>query len=271
LDKTNFLYVKNAILCDLMRIFCLLCILSLSAPVAYAYPEYPPFEQTQFADDFGMFRWWNYCWWRVFDPDIYVLCYPDGSIFLQYPDGRVIRASQEDIERLFAGRGRRREGRGGRVTPRLGPALGDGFRLSDVYGGRFFRFDGNSGLGRFNLPSGTGVFRFDRFGNPITGDFGGRDSGDEDDDSGSRSSGSSSSTRFGGRSSSGSNGSWRFSGDGSGGRFSGTRMHDIFYEPLGLYRCDSIHDSIDGGIFGPIPCTSYPGVFGPKVEFGRTN
>jgi hypothetical protein len=23
-------------------------------------------------------------------------------------------------------------------------------------------------------------------------------------------------------------------------------------------------------MFGPIPCTSYPGVFGPKVEYGRT-
>ncbi len=256
--------VKNAILLGLMRILSILTILGIispSAPIAYAYPENPPFEQTQFAEDYGMFRWWESCWWRVFDPYVYVQCMPDGQVFLLYPDGSSHPASQEDLARLFSSMADGRRGRSGanrlgllRGPPRstawrLSPAPGDGFRLSDVYGGRFTRFE-VSGLPRFNLPSGTGVFSFDGFGNRIPSNFTGFDFGDNDGDSDSR-------------------GTWRFGGDGSGGRFSGTRMHDIFYKPL-FGGCESIHDSRDGGMFGPIPCTSYPGVFGPKVEYGRT-
>lgn len=34
-------------------------------------------------------------------------------------------------------------------------------------------------------------------------------------------------------------------------------------------KCESIHDSIDTGIFGPAPCTWYPGVFGGVPDVGR--
>lgn len=46
-----------------------------------------------------------------------------------------------------------------------------------------------------------------------------------------------------------------------------SRMDDFFYGPLGLFGCDSISDSRDGGIFGAIPCTSYPDVFGPVPAY----
>ena len=161
----------------LLSILTILGISSLNAPAAYAYPEHPAFEHTQFAEDFGMFRWWESCWWRVFDPNIYVLCQPDGDILLVYPDGSVHPASEEDLTRLFASVGDDRRGRSGANrlglfqpprapqsrSPRLSPAQGDGFRLSDVYGGRFTRFDGStSRFPSINLPSGgTGVFSFD--------------------------------------------------------------------------------------------------------------
>lgn len=303
-----------------MRIFCTLCTLCTlcaSLPHAYAYPEYPAFEQTQFAEDFGMFRWWESCWWRVFDPYVYVLCDPNGEVFLVYPDGSTLPASQEDLARLFSLDGRRGfggiggaggvggggvgglRGRSGanrlglfrpptqpRTTSRptarrLSPAPGDGFRLSDVYGGKFTRFDG-SGFPEFRVPSGTGIFSFDGSGNPLDIDFGSLNQGNRNTDSGNRGSGSSSSTgngsrfRFG----QGSSSSRGFSiGDrdaegrsniglieylrqnGSGNAFAdpngGTRMHDIFYKPI-IGRCRSIYDFIDGGMFGPIPCTSHP-------------
>ena len=277
-----------------MRILSILILLSLSAPTALAYPEYPAFQQTQFAEEFGTFRWWQSCWWRVYDPYVYVLCQPDGQILLVYPDGSLHPASQQDLARLFSLsteggglRGRKGANRLGLFRPptrprttsrlsarRLSPAPGDGFRLSTIYPGRFLRPDGSRFS--FTIPSGTGVFSFDGFGSRFQGDFrpfvprdtdtgrdrdsgdglGGRDRGDRTDDN--------------------NNARWRFGRDGTGttrlaregGRFQGSCMHPIFYKPV-LGRCQSIYDSIDGGMFGPIPCTSYPGVFGPRTGFVR--
>lgn len=240
-----------------MRFFSILLLLSLSTPV-YAYPEYPPFTQTQFRDDYGMFRWWESCWWRVVDPYVYLLCGDGGEISIVYPDGTVGPASAVDLNRLFSQSG----GASSFNAPpaprttirfsegRLTPAPGDGFRLSDIYG----QFP------QFNVPSfsfdfdsyasyGTGVFRFDssgRFLGSLSGTSGGFSFGSQS--TSSDNGGSTTSTR-------------------SGNRFEGTRMSDFFYEPIGLIGCNSIQDSRDGGIFGPIPCTSYPGVFGPKVEY----
>lgn len=45
---------------------------------------------------------------------------------------------------------------------------------------------------------------------------------------------------------------------------------DFLTRPLDL-GCDSINDTRDGGIFGPIPCTNYPGVLGPVPEYGRAS
>ncbi|MBT4120110.1 MAG: hypothetical protein HOG89_04170 [Candidatus Peribacter sp.] len=279
----------------LLSILTILGISSLNAPAAYAYPEHPAFEHTQFAEDFGMFRWWESCWWRVFDPNIYVLCQPDGDILLVYPDGSVHPASEEDLTRLFASVGDDRRGRSGANrlglfqpprapqsrSPRLSPAQGDGFRLSDVYGGRFTRFDGStSRFPSINLPSGgTGVFSFDGFGNRFSGDFRPGDvntdfdgfnfSGrDRDSDSGGFDF-SREEREFGGfeigereeedRSNIGLINYLRQHGtaDAFADPDGGTRMHDIFYKPI-MGRCQSIYDSIDGGMFGPIPCTSHP-------------
>jgi hypothetical protein len=219
-----------------MRIIAILCLLGLQAPIAHAYPESPPFEQTQFSEDFGVFRWWRSCWWRVFDPNVYLIFQPDGEVLLLYPDGTVRVATEEGLARLYVS--------------------GDGFCLSDVYGGTFTRFGGSStsggpnGFGGFRGygdSSRTGVFSFDGSGNPID-----RDSND---------------FRFGGEDTDRSDAGWRFGGDGSGGRFASTRMDDFFYEPLGLVGCDSIYDSKDGGVLGPIPCTSYPNVFGDVPKY----
>lgn len=284
-----------------MRILSILCILGLWAPTAQAYPEQPAFERTQFAEDFGMFRWWESCWWRVFDPYVYVLCDPNGQVMLVYPDGSTHPASAEDLARFFSSVGDERRGRKGanrlglfrpplrptsRLTARrLSPAPGDGFRLRDVYGGGFTRFDG-SGFPQFNLPSGTGVFSFDGFGNRFSGDFRPGDFSLPDIDVDVDSNG----FDFSGRDRDSGSGGFEFSGTdrefggfelgeredpdrsniglieylrqhGTADAFAdpngGTRMHDIFYKPI-IGRCRSIYDSIDGGMFGPIPCTSHP-------------
>lgn len=54
------------------------------------------------------------------------------------------------------------------------------------------------------------------------------------------------------------NGGGFFSSDNS------PRMHEVFYKPLGLFTCQNIYDEQEGDIFGPVPCTSYPGVFTEK-------
>lgn len=297
-------------------------LLAVASP-AYAYPEYPPFEQTQFADDLGMFRWWESCWWRVFDPYVYLQCDPGGDIFIVLPDGTVTEASDSDLDRLY------RESNGvvsfnapGTSGSRLGvsrffpsrtsAAPGDGIRLSDYYGGTFTRFDGNGSSSGLFGNSGTssnssGVFRFSGTRNDVNRQtilgFDVLNSGDLEP-TGVFTAGSDGvlrpSTTF--RFSDGSNdyqnngNTFRFSGDNSGpqriagqevptsagagstGAFSGgdgffsennlrTRMDDFFYQPLGLIGCTSIDDSRDGGIFGPIPCTSYPGVLGPVPRY----
>ena len=275
-----------------MRFFCILCILGLNAPLAHAYPEYPPFEQTQFADDFGVFRWWQSCWWRVIDPNVYLICQSDGQILLLFPDGTIRAATEEELKKLFSlspvegMRGRKGVRQYSRDSERrLSPATGDGFRLSDVYGGTFTRFGGGSsstgvfrGFGGFGGSGGrfggfgglgTGVFSFDRDGNPIDRDSNGYSFGDRDYDRNTdtwRFGGDGSGGRFSGTDRDRNTDTWRFGGDGSGGRFSGTRMDDIFYQPLG-FGCDSIYDSIDTDVFGPAPCTSYPNVFGPVPRY----
>ena len=262
-------------------------LLSVTTPV-YAYLEYPPFEQTQFADSTGMFRWWESCWWRVVDPYVYLRCQANGDILIVRPDGTVSQATQSELDRLFdaaggavsfnaPGTSGSRLGISRFFSGRTSAAPGDGIRLSDYYGGSFWRFDGSGTTGVFNEFDASafgglsglngigdneyGVIRFNADGSRDTSDATFRFSGDN-------------------------SGPQRIFGeevptsDGAGdtGAFSGgdgffsennlrTRMHDFFYEPLGLVGCDSIHDYRDGGIFGPIPCTSYPGVFGPVPEY----
>ncbi len=129
-----------------------------------------------------------------------------------------------------------------RSAARLTGARGDGISLSDYYGGHFSRsgffsgsdFEGGSGFPFAGQDDGTQRI----FGENVPTSDGGGTSG-----------------VFSG-------------GDGFFSSGGGTRMHDVFDQPVG-FGCDDIHDSIDGGLFGPIPCTSYPGVFGPKVEYGR--
>lgn len=277
-----------------MRILSFAVILTLfAAPAVHAYPEYPPFERTGFSDDYGMFRWWESCWWRVADPYVYLLCGDGDTIRIVYPDGTVTDATSSEIDRFFSLAGGSQSFNAPPVPrqyvrfsgQRLTPAPGDGYRLTDVYGGRFWRFDDDSNFSSsgfsFDGSSdlGTGVFQFDRSGNLISsGTAGGSFSfGGSSDGNGGGSgfpfAGSDDGTQriFGQDVPTSDDGGDTGIFDRDGNRFEGTRMHDIFYEPIGLFACENIHDSIEGGIFGPIPCTSYRGVFGPTPEYGRAN
>lgn len=266
-----------------MRILSLLSILGLlglSSPV-YAYPEYPPFEHTQFADDHGMYRFWEGCWWQVFDPYVYLLCNEStgDTVYLLLPDGQVVAATQDDLNRLYAllrqlGVPLHSLSSAFNIPPvprnfsrasagRLTAAPGDGIRLSDYYGGFANRSFGISSFDGVSFDSGFssigdneyGIFRFNADGTLDR-----------------------SSSTFSVSNGNGSSSSSGTAQRGSTGAFSGgdgffsegnlrTRMPNIFYEPLDTIGCSAIDDYADGGIFGPIPCTSYPGVFGPVPEY----
>lgn len=195
---------------------------SLFVAHAHAYPpEVPHFSQSEFRDEYGIFRWYEGCWFRI-------------------------------------------EGDYGCILP-----------PNSAYGGGFGGIDFGS--------LGTGVFQFDG----IVGNIGGFDgftfgdgrnsssfndfSGFDSDGSSGGFSGFSGVDRFGARDNDGT--TFRFSsgnndgnglsgGDGS----AGGNGEGALGRPVGL-GCDSIDDTRDGGILGPIPCTSYPGVLGPVPRY----
>lgn len=117
---------------------------------AYAYPEYPPFEQTAFRDEYGMFRWWRGCWFRVLHAYAYIICSPNGEPVDRVPLSEIPglielgilpadSASGLTAQQILAGqRGRTRTDGRFRYTARtLTPAEGEGIRLSDLYRNNF--------------------------------------------------------------------------------------------------------------------------------------
>lgn len=281
------------------RIFGILGILGILLPhQTVAYSEVPPFESTVFSREYGMFRWYQGCWFRVKHAYAYIICSPTGEPVERVPvelvpeliAAGVLPADSSTGELYYIDEHggiattRRTGSSFGRLDggTRLSPARGDGIPLSTYYG--VSRFGGSAGQGsefRFNgsndVTAGrTGVFRF----RGTSGDFSDAtfrfsdgSSGDFSDATFRFSNGDNDGVQriFGeevGGSSNANTGA--FSGnDGFFSSGNGTRMPDIFYEPI-FGSCDSIHDSIDGGVFGPIPCTSYPGVFGPVPVYPET-
>ena len=263
----------------------LLIISGLIASPVYAYPEYPAFEQTQFADSIGVFRWWESCWWRVVDPYVYLRCQPNGYILLVQPDGTVTAATASEIDRLFSalngavsfnapGTSGSRLGVSRFFAGRTSAAPGDGIRLSNYYGETFMR-NKNSGVSGYNSGA-TGVFRFNgtditpvNF--SLTGVFTGDSSTTNNNMFRFTDDNNSSQNIFGEEVPTPQDGTDTGVFSGGDGFFSEnnlrSRMDNFFYQPLGLVGCNSIHDSKDGGIFGPIPCTSYPGVLGPVPRY----
>ncbi|MDP7069129.1 MAG: hypothetical protein QF815_01275, partial [Candidatus Peribacteraceae bacterium] len=154
-----------------MRLIASLCIWLLLAPSTLAYPEYPPFEQTEFADEYGMFRWWKGCWFRVLHAYAYIICDPSGG-----PIDRVPLSAIPDLiaagvlpadsatgwftYQIFSGA----RTRGRWSARRLTPAPGDGISLRDYYG------RGTGGFGGFGGFDGGG---FGGFGGFDGGGFGG--------------------------------------------------------------------------------------------------
>lgn len=233
-------------------------LLALYIPTTYAYRvEVPQFQQTAFRNNYGIFRWYQGCWFQVRGDMAYMICSPNGR-----PIDRVPLTSIPDLVRSgilpFDSISRQRSNIRNRYNAsRLTAAPGDGIRLSSLFGG------GTSENGNFvNNASGNIDTQFsgfrgntERFRNQLT-------QNNPFESSGDRFSSNRSSNRFrSGNRNSGVRGNSRFGNGSAGGNGQG-----LLGRPLGV-SCSSIDDTIDRGIFGPIPCTWYPGVFGPKVEY----
>ena len=276
----------------------LLALLLAFIPTASAYPpEVPLFEQTEFREEYGMFRWYQGCWFRIRHNYAYIICSPDGgpvdrvplSVIPELIESGLLPADSMTgrlVDRLF-GRTTSRTPSNFRLSAgRTTAAPGDGIRLSSLPGGgssgsrSFSGFDGLNSLG-------SGLFRFDGIGsfngvNFNGSSFGGFSGG------GSTNSGNGNGFSFGSNGESGGSGFNGFSNvnrfaprdnDGSTFRFSsgnglsgggdgtaGGNGEGPLGQPLG-FGCSDINDSQDGGMLGPIPCTSYPGVFGPVPRY----
>ena len=292
-----------------MRLLSLLsaCVLLLPQ-VAHAYPEYPPFAWTEFREEYGMFRWWRGCWFRVLHAYAYITCDPTGGPIARVPLSQipdliamgVLPADSETgelVERMLARlRGEALGPRLRETAAKLTPAPGDGYSLTDVYGGNFRRFElpdfSSYGVFQFDGVDFGGLSDFDRFrigrGDLHLPDFDldvnlpdvdvdvdlpDRDvdlpDTDVDLDRDGRGARGSRGERDDGTDEEGFTPSGSSTGFGS--LNGGTRMHDIFYRNLGL-QCDSIFDQRPGAIFGPTPCTTYPDIFGPVPNVdGRPN
>ncbi len=284
-----------------------LALLLALVPTVSAYPpEVPLFEQTEFRDEYGMFRWYQGCWFRVRHQYAYIICSPDGQPIERVPlsdipeliEAGLLPADSSTglfIDQYFSeSRNRSLRWSEGRITA----APGDGTSLSGSSGFRFslppYSGGGFGNLGGFDS-LGSGIFQFDGVGNfnglNFTGGIGGGFDGlnfsggstISDGFNGVNFSGGSSSdggfdgfsnvNRFAPRENDGS--TFRFSSrDGNGGSglsgggdgTAGGNGEGPLGRPLG-FGCDSIDDSRDGGPLGPVPCTSYPGVFGPVPQY----
>ncbi len=224
----------------------LLALLLAFIPTASAYPpEVPLFEQTEFREEYGMFRWYQGCWFRVRHNYAYIICSPDGGPVDRVPLSAIPELIESGllpadsmtgrlVDRLF-GRTTSRTPSNFRLSAgRTTAAPGDGTRLSDLFGGGKSGFNGFSGFDGLNS-FGSGLFQFDGIGSFNGVNFNG--------------------------SSFGSNG-----GSGEGDGTAGGNGEGPLGQPLG-FGCSDINDSQDGGMLGPIPCTSYPGVFGPVPRY----
>jgi hypothetical protein len=275
----------------------LLALLLAFIPTASAYPpEVPLFEQTEFREEYGMFRWYQGCWFRVRHNYAYIICSPDGRPVDRVPLSSIPELIESGllpadsmtgrlVDRLF-GRANTRTPANYRLSAgRTTAAPGDGTRLSDLFGGGtsgFSGFSGFDGLGSL----GSGVFQFDGIGSFNGSNFGGFSGG------GFSTGGSSNGFRFSNNGGSGRSGfdgfsnvnrfaprendgaTFRFSsgnnsGNGLSGGGDGTaggNGEGPLGQPLG-FGCTDINDTQDGGMLGPIPCTSYPGVLGPVPRY----
>ena len=238
----------------------------LLIPSVWAY-ENPPFEGTPFTEDYGTFRWYRGCWWKVHDPFEPYFCLPPGVDPFAY----------------FPGSGLPGTSPGPSVEGEFGFSLGD-----SSFGSLDF-----SGLGNgINLPSfstdgGFGIFQFDAEGNLISRS-GGSDDNDDSDSEGSsildrirsRHGGSGGGGIFGGDDGGESGGGFSFGDDDEdrgrtsilsrdgGGFFSGGFREGpaILRQPL-FGRCESIHDGRETESLGEVPCTTYPSIFGPVPRY----
>lgn len=260
-------------------------LLALFIPTTFAYPpEVPLFEHTEFRHEYGMFRWYEGCWFRIRHNYAYIICSPNGRPVDRVPLSAIpelvasgLLPADSVTGQLLDSLLRQQNTRSRFGISRVTAAPGDGTRLSDLFGGGTSRSrSGNTG--------GTGVFRFSGTNIPnISGNgfsFGSSNTdgtsntfrfSDAGNDNSSGFDGYSNVNRFAPRDNDGA--TFRFSsgnndsglsgaGDGSAGG-DGTR---VLGRPF-LEGCNSISDSKDGGILGPIPCTTYPGVLGPIPKY----
>lgn len=255
------------------RLSVLLLALAFIAPMTVsAYTEVPPFSATKFRNQIGMFRWYTGCWWRVVDPNAYLVCRQDGTVWKLLQSGQLVPATLRDIglsqiEGVPDGQYDRYAtyqqfiDRYGTSPP---PSVVDGYlRNPSRYESLFPRlFPGASGSSRSSngtgYGNGTGVFSYPGTGGGSSGGGGVFGGGSTSGVGGGLFGGSS------GGSSGGAGGGT--TGGGSSGGSSGGNGGGLDTPILG--NCSSIRDYADGHMFGPIPCTWYPGVFGPVPHYG---
>jgi hypothetical protein len=257
--------------------------LALFIPTTFAYPpEVPLFENTEFREEYGMFRWYQGCWFRVRHNYAYIICSPDGGPVDRVPLSAIPELIESGllpadsmtgrlVDRLFGTENTRTPANYRLSAGRTTAAPGDGTRLSDLFGGGtsgfsdFSGFNGFDGLGSL----GSGIFQFDGIGSFNGSSFGGFSGGGGSYTSGwSGFDGFSNVNRFAPRENNGV--TFRFSSGnglrGGGDGTAGGNGEGPLGQPLG-FGCSDINDSQDGGMLGPIPCTSYPGVFGPVPRY----
>lgn len=323
------------------RLFVLFCLFAITVPVAaQPYTEIPPFSATEFAREQGVFRWYRGCWWRTVDPNVYLICNDDGTIFGVFPDGTLRQILREDAERLGiddsgagnfspirTGYDARGQGIGlpygatayeryrtlpvsypirstltrnrvtsvsnrtagtGRTSVRTARTTGASNGISRFAGGgntfgTFGGFDdiGATGVYRSDGTSGGGFISIGTSGGSANGTTGGAAVGTSTAANGRiqeiLSRGESSSSRSAnGRiqeilSRGGSNSSRSTSGRiqeilSRGGNASVPDPNDPLNRPLHI-ACSGPYDYADGYLFGPIPCTWFPDVFGPVPDY----
>ncbi|PIR54455.1 hypothetical protein COU75_00735 [Candidatus Peregrinibacteria bacterium CG10_big_fil_rev_8_21_14_0_10_42_8] len=246
--------------------------LALFIPTTFAYPpEVPLFEHTEFRNEYGMFRWYEGCWFRIRHNYAYIICSPNGRPVDRVPLSAIpeLVASgllpADSVTGQLLDRSLKQQNTRSRFgISRVTAAPGDGTRLSDLFRGTSSTRSGTNvpnisgngfSFGGSNTDGTSNTFRFSDTGNDNSSGFDGY----------------SNVNRFAPRDNNGAafrfqngasnSGNSRFQDGTAGGNGEG-----VLGRPF-LEGCSSINDSNDGGILGPIPCTTYPGVLGPIPKY----